>query len=176
MFSSRIASPSCHRLGEIPATFRGSRWIEPALVWAPQTARSLVMCRPPLCRRRLFRALGNTSQLLVAGGFARATGLASCEDRGRLRLVRGHPAFLMFAIIPRHRAVAARLHGLPSGSSSRGHQPERAIALQPRCRTARAVRILAGPDIAARTILKRGDHVVDQRMIVSEMLGPSNLS
>ena len=117
----------------------------------------------------------------VSANFASASllsSLARCdsprspgEDRGD-RIGRGLLALLMLAVMPRHRAVgglgfhrvAIRCH------QHRGHQAERAVALCDGVGLHVAVVILAGPDVAARPLHGRGDHVVDQTMFVDDLL------
>ena len=73
----------------------------------------------------------------------------------------------------RHRAVCGLgLDGPAVGRQQhRGHQPERAEALGHRVGLHVAVVVLAGPDEGAFPLQRRGDHVVDQAMLVGDALG-----
>ncbi len=53
----------------------------------------------------------------------------------------------------------------------RGHQAERAKPCATMSGLHVAVIVLAGPDIAAGPLQRRGDHVVDQAVFVPELLG-----
>ncbi len=91
------------------------------------------------------------------------------EDRGD-RVGRGLAALLVLAVVARDRAVRGlRLDRLAVRRHQHGgHQAERAVALRHRVRLHVAVVVLARPDIAARPLERRGDHVVDQAVLVGD--------
>ena len=86
---------------------------------------------------------------------------------------RGLLALLMQAVVARHRAVRGLgLHRLAVGRHQhRGHQAERAEALRHHVGLHVAVVVLAGPDEAADPLERRGDHVVDQAVLVGDVRG-----
>ena len=115
----------------------------------------------------------------VAANFASASlssSLARCE-RPRVQakieaieLVEVSLALLELAIVTGHRAMRGLGFHRPTvgGQEDARHQPERSEPLRDRIRLHVAVVILAGPDIAARPLERRGHHVVDQTMLVCE--------
>src|SRR5690606_24284120 len=90
-------------------------------------------------------------------------------DRGD-RVGRGGLARLVLAVMPRDRAVRGfRLDDLAVGSREhRGHEAERAVTLRDGVGLHIAVVVLAGPDVAALPLERRGDHVVDEAVLVGE--------
>ena len=121
----------------------------------------------------LLQRLGELRQFLVVvelGAVGEA--LRPSEDRGD-RVGRGFLALLVFAIVARHCAVRGfGFHHLAvRRQQHRGHQTERAVALRHGVGLHVAVVVLTGPDIAARPLQRRRDHVVDQAMFVGEVLG-----
>ena len=94
------------------------------------------------------------------------------EDRGN-RVCRGRLALLVLAVVPGHRTVG-RL-GLDRLSVRRHqharHQPERAEALRDDVALDVAVVVLARPDVATFPLQGRGDHVVDETVLVRQPLG-----
>src|SRR6185312_10553786 len=77
---------------------------------------------------------------------------------------------LVEAIVAGHRAVRGfRFHGLAvRRGEDRGHEPERAVALRDGVRLDVPVVVLARPEIAAVPLEVRGDHVVDEAVLVGE--------
>ena len=93
------------------------------------------------------------------------------EDR-RDRVGRRAIALLMLAIVARHRAVRRLgFHRLSVGREQHArHQAERAEALRDDVRLHVAVVVLARPHVAAFPLERRGDHVVDETMLIREPL------
>ena len=80
---------------------------------------------------------------------------------------------LVLAVVARDRAVRGLgLDDLAVGRGEhRGHQAERAEALRDGVGLHVAVVVLAGPDVAALPLQRRGDHVVDEAVLVGEAGG-----
>ncbi len=91
-----------------------------------------------------------------------------------IELVEVSLALLVLAVVARHGAVRGLgLDGLAvRRHQHRGHQAERAEALRDGVGLHVAVVVLAGPDIAARPLQRRGDHVVDQAVLVGDACAP----
>src|SRR5581483_9739802 len=164
-----------HRLAEVVRDLveeAGGR--QPALVGADQERE--VLGHVPVLDggdAALLQRVGEFCQLrvVVALGAVREPARPG-EDRGD-RVGRGLLALLVLAVMPGHRAVRGLgLHGLAvGGQQHRGHQAERAVTLRHGVGLYVAVIVLAGPDIAAGPLQRRGDHVVDQPVLVGEALG-----
>src|SRR5699024_9404439 len=94
------------------------------------------------------------------------------EDR-RDRVRRRRLALLVLAVVTRHRAVRGLgLDGLAVWRhEDRRHEAERAEALRDRVRLDVTVVVLARPDVAALPLHGRGDHVVDETVLVREAGG-----
>src|SRR3984893_18788304 len=112
--------------------------------------------------RREFRKFGIAVEL---GAVRQCT----CPGKNRGdRIGRCLLAFLMFAVMPGHRAMrglgfdrfAIRSH------QHRSHEAERSKALRDDVGLDIAVIVLAGPNIAAGPFERRSDHVVDKAMFV----------
>src|SRR6516162_9514795 len=121
--------------------------------------------------RDLFQGRGEFRQrrIVVELGAVREPARPG-ENRGH-RIGRGFAALLVFAIMPRHRAMG-RLgfdHFAVRRGQHRSHQAKRAIALRDSVRLHVAIVILASPNIAARPFQRCRDHVVDQPMLVGEL-------
>ena len=76
----------------------------------------------------------------------------------------------MLAVVAGHGAVGGfRLDGVAAlGHQHRGHEAERAETLRHRVRLHIAVVVLTGPNEAARPFEGRGNHIVDQPMLVGD--------
>ncbi|EEY04764.1 NADP-dependent isocitrate dehydrogenase [Brucella melitensis bv. 3 str. Ether] len=120
----------------------------------------------------LFQRFGELLQIgiVVELGAMRQTA-GPCEDRSD-GVGRGFLALLMLAIVAGYGAVGGfRFHRLAiRRHQNRGHQAERAEALRDDIRLHVAIIVLTGPDIAARPLERRGDHVVDEAVFVPDLL------
>ena len=95
------------------------------------------------------------------------------REYARDRVGRGLLALLVHAEVARDRAVSGL--GLDRlavrTQEDRGHEAERAEALRHAVRLHVAVVVLARPDEAAVHLERRGDHVVDETVLVQYLLG-----
>src|SRR5699024_6523172 len=89
---------------------------------------------------------------------------------GRDRVGRGGFALLVPAVVPGDGAVRGLGLDGPTigGAQHRGHQAERTEALGDGVRLHVTVVVLGGPDIATLPLERRGDHVVDEAMLVGK--------